>query len=131
LQAAIALSSDISIHPPHDLWLLMGAVFLKLFLIVKFNCTAMEFFMADYQVEAMSMPKLPIGIGLFLATSLMNHSCNANVCQVTYGTSVVFRARRPIVKGEQITFCYKMPATRYSYEERQMTLLEDYNFKCR
>jgi SET domain len=129
LQAALDLCVALSIKP--DDWLLIGTVFLKLSLVIKFNCFAIECFKANFNAEADSLPILKLGPSLFLASSLMNHSCDANLYNVFYGTSVVFRARRPIVKGEEITFCYMKPATLYCYEERQKALLENYKFKCR
>jgi SET domain-containing protein len=48
---------------------------------------------------------------------------------VYYGTSAVFRAIRPILKGEEITICYSKPAT--NYEERKMAFMKNYKFKCR
>jgi SET domain len=129
LQSALDLCSALDIKP--DDWLPIGAVFLKLSLVIKFNCFAVECFNANYNPEAKMLPILKLGPSLFLASSLMNHSCDANLYNVFYGTSVVFRARRPIVKGEEITFSYMKPATIYCLEERQMALLENYKFKCR
>jgi len=55
------------------------------------------------------MPDWPInGIGaaLYLASSLINHSCVPNMYLVNYGSTAVYRAMRPIKKGEQLTECY-------------------------
>lgn len=116
--------------PPDDR-LPIGAIFLKLHLVIKFNCTNMDFCKANYNAVAGTKPKILVGFGFFLAFSMMNHSCDANLFHVFYGSSVVIRARRPIVKGEEITFCYGKPATHYCYEERQRGLLKSFKFKCR
>jgi hypothetical protein len=129
LQVALDLCGILGIEP--DDWLPIGAVFVKLSMVVKFNCTNLACFKANYNAEDTSFSSQHLGQGVYLAFSLMNHSCDPNTYQVPYGTSIVIRAKRPILKGEQITFCYKMPATKYSYGERQMALLEEYKFKCR
>jgi SET domain len=116
---------------PLEEWLTIGAVFIKLYLVQYYNCLAMDCYRTDINAETTILPRMQLGRGLFLASSLVNHSCNANVYQVMYGTSSVFRARRPIKNGEQITFCYSIPATFSSYEERQMTLWNEYKFICR
>jgi hypothetical protein len=129
LQFTLQLCNSLNIPP--DQWLPVGAVFLKLYLAIKFNCTALECYKANYNLEDGRVPRLVLGAGLFLAFSLMNHSCDPNVFQVTYGTTVIYRARRPIKQGEEIAHCYGKLAISSSYEERQKTLLEEYKFKCR
>jgi hypothetical protein len=129
LQETAVLCDFLNI-PPAD-WLPIGAVFLKLHLVIKFNCTNFDFYKANYNAKDRNVPKMLVGFGLFLAFSLMNHSCDANSFHVFYGTSIVIRARRPIKKGEEITFCYGKPATHYSYEERQRGLLKSFKFNCR
>jgi SET domain len=128
LQGTLDLCCALGIKP--DDWLPIGAVLLKLVLVHCLNCFPVECYKADYNAET-SMPKMLLGKGLFLASSLMNNSCNANTYQVSYGNSIVFRAARPIAKGEEVTVCYRMPATDFSFEERQTTLLKEYKFKCR
>jgi hypothetical protein len=54
--------------------------------------------------------------------------------QVYYGSSAVFRARRPIVKGEQLTCCYMepaLPAAFFRTSRRQKALMELHKFQCR
>jgi SET domain-containing protein len=127
----VALDICIFLGVPPDDWLPVGAVLTKLSMVIKFNCTNIDSYKADYNAEDASFTNLHMGQGVYLTFSLINHSCDANTYQVVYGTSLVIRARRPIKKGEQITFCYTKPATKNSYEVRQMTLLEEYKFKCR
>lgn len=80
------------------------------------------------------MPNLQLGMGLYLASSLVNHSCEPNMYQVFYGTSVVFRAKRPIGKGEQLTCCYMepaLPAVLFDRQQRQKILMDIHKFQCR
>jgi hypothetical protein len=103
---------------------------MKLCLVSAFNQVVIKCYKAIYDRSA-RLPTANLGMGLFLASSLVNHSCDANMYHVSYGTSVVFRARRPISKGEQLTYCYSRPAFHYSYEDRQRYFLEFFKFKCR
>jgi hypothetical protein len=129
LQIALDHCGKLGIIKPGDDWLPIGAVVLKLLLVLKYNSFPLECYKANYDAEA-SLPKMQLGGALFLASSLMSHSCDANTYKVSYGTTVVFRARRPIKKGDQITFCYMAPATDFSFEERQSYFLKEYKFKC-
>ena len=103
---------------------------MKLCLVTEFNRIVINCHYAFYDHVARP-PVVTLGLGLYLASSLVNHSCDANMYQITYGTSVVFRARRPISKGEQLTYCYTKPATLYHYYERKIALSEMYKFRCR
>jgi SET domain len=108
----------------------VAAVFMKLCMLLQMNCVAIKCCQFTYYPK-IKQPELNLGLGLYLASSLVNHSCDANMYQVFYGTSSVFRATRPIAKNEQLTKCYWLPATETKYEERQCVLLEFYKFKCR
>lgn len=103
---------------------------MKLDLVITCNYTVINYLKADYSADA-SGSKLGLGLGVSLASSLVNHSCDANMYQVWYGTTVVFRARRPISKGEQLTCSYIKPATSLTYQRRQDILMDIYKFKCR
>jgi len=96
---------------------------------VQFNHRIIDAFKANY--NSVSLPRLVLGSGMFLASSLINHGCDATMYQVSYGTTAVFRARRPVSKGEQLTNCYTMPATNYRGKERRETLYNIYKFICR
>jgi len=130
LQLALDLCCSLGFKP--DDWLPIGAVFLKLSLVIEYNCFVIDCFKANYKAEMMGLlPTIKLGEGLFLASSLINHSCDPNLYNVHYGTSAVFRAIRPILKGEEITVCYMKPVVNCGYEERQMALMKNYKFKCR
>jgi hypothetical protein len=126
----VALSLCAGFKIPISEWLPVAAIFLKLCLVIEFNQLIINYHKATYNPNA-RLPELNLGTGLFLASSLINHSCDANMYKIFYGTSVVFRARRPISKGEQLTYCYTHPASHYSYADRQRILLNNCKFKCR
>jgi hypothetical protein len=107
----------------------VAAVFLKLDLVLCFNNRNIVTFMANY--INIKTPLKTLGEGLCLASSLVNHSCDPNMYIIEYGTTSVFRARRPISKGEQLTMVYANPATIYNYSVRQEQLLKHYKFVCR
>jgi hypothetical protein len=93
--------------------------------------TLINYFKANCDDADISLSKLELGKGVLLAGSLVNHSCDPNMYQVWYGTTAVYRSRRPIRKGEQLTCKYIKPATRFNYKLRQRILLNVYKFKCR
>jgi SET domain len=105
----------------------VAAILLKLFLVIQNNVMSILCFKANYDAE----PKMIfLGNCLNLASSLVNHSCDPNMFQVSYGTTTVFRAKRPIKEGEQLTFSYSMLATTSSYQDRQEDLYESNKFYC-
>jgi SET domain len=108
----------------------VAAIFLKLCMVLELNYVNINCCQFSYDAKA-TLPKLDLGLGLYLASSLVNHSCDANMYQVFYGTSSVFRATRPIAKNEQLTKCYWLPATKTKYEARQCVILKLFKFKCR
>eukprot|EP00118_Oscarella_pearsei_P009669 m.56400 g.56400 ORF g.56400 m.56400 type:complete len:432 (+) comp34594_c0_seq2:103-1398(+) len=70
----------------------------------------------------------PIGVGLFLKFSLLNHCCHPN-CVVTYcGPQMQVRAVRQIEVGEEVTISY-VPVYQ-PIERRREALLEQYSFLC-
>jgi hypothetical protein len=127
LQLALSMCGEHKIASSQ--WLPVAAVFLKLYLVVQFNHRIIDAFKANY--NSVSLPRLVLGSGMFLASSLINHGCDATMYQVSYGTTAVFRARRPVGKGEQLTNCYIMPATNVRGKERRETLYNNYKFTCR
>jgi SET domain len=123
----IALAHCINIKLPREEWLPVAAILTKLFLVIQNNLLSIFCYKVNYKAGANT---ILLGNSLNLASSLINHSCEPNMYQVSYGTTVVFRAMRPISKGEQLTFSYSKLATTSSYAERQEELYESYKFKC-
>jgi len=126
-QTCLLLCDEFDI--PSSLWLPVAAIFLKLDLVLCFNNRVIDTFKANF--ISGTTPLKTRGQGFCLASSLVNHSCDPNMYIITYGTSSVFRARRPISKGEQLTMIYANPATIYTYSARQKQLLQNYMFVCR
>jgi SET domain len=105
---------------------------MKLCLVAEFNKKIINCPKFSYKL-CLVAKNVRLGSGLYLASSLVNHSCDANMYQVYYGTSTVFRARRPIIKGEQLTCSYlepELPAVYIDYGQRQKALMEFHKFKC-
>jgi SET domain len=118
---------------PLQEYLQVASIFIKIQRIIKTRFKIMQQFPAHYNNPGEEIPKKQLmGECFFLASDLVNHSCDANMYEVTCGTSVVIRAMRPILKGEQLTTFYlDMPAAKYKYDIRQAALLGCFNFKCR
>jgi SET domain len=105
----------------------VAAILLKLFLVIQNNVMAIFGLSANYDAEA---KVIFLGNSMNLASSLVNHSCEPNMYVVSYGTTTVFRAKRPIKKGEQLTYCYLNAAISSSYQERRDDLYESHKFNC-
>jgi SET domain len=112
---------------PQSELLPMAAILTKLFLVIQNNLLSIFCYKVNYKADAKTILH---GNSLNLASSLINHSCEPNMYQVSYGTTVVFRAMRPISKGEQLTFSYSKLAITSIYAERQEELYEAYKFMC-
>jgi SET domain len=103
------LSICVEHNIPRSEWLPVAAIIMKLRLVAEFNKKIINY--PRFSCHSYLVGKnLRMGSALYLASSLVNHSCDPNMYQVYYGSSAVFRARRPIVKGEQLTCCYMEPA---------------------
>jgi SET domain len=124
---AIALSGLHAIAPSE--LVAVTAVYLKLILVIKFNFKSIFAFKAHY--GRLGVPRVALGSVMYLASSLINHACDPTMYQVSYGSHIVYRAKRPVKKGEHLTDCYAASFSRSPYRERQKSCLEQYNFKCK
>jgi hypothetical protein len=68
---------------------------------------------------------------LYLASSLINHSCEPNLVKSFYGSTVVYRASAPIRKGEQLTEANYIQRIIDGAKERQKELQMYYRFTCK
>jgi len=116
-------------HVPHTELLPVAALFLKLNLIAYYNLARLHEVNVSYQ--KVGLPRTEIGLSLSLASSLINHSCDPNMYQVNYGSTRVYRAKRPIKKGEQLTESYHMLAASDKYFVRQVHIQKESKFCCR
>ncbi|XP_059471210.1 SET and MYND domain-containing protein 4-like isoform X2 [Neocloeon triangulifer] len=105
----------------------VSALFFKLFLILKCNFKPIYYFKTDY--TKVGLPRVVVGSGLHLPSNIIRHACDANMIQIGYGSSFVYRARRPIAKGEQLTDCFLTSASNFELPQRQM-MLRVANFVC-
>ena len=114
---------------PDSALLPVSAVFLKLILVILFNFKFIYAFKANY--NRVGIPRISIGSGMYLAGSLINHACDGSMYTIAYGTHVVYRARRPIKKGEQLTDCHVVSLANGSYKQRQDLCKTLYYFTCK
>uniref|UniRef100_A0A2P2KVV5 Histone-lysine N-methyltransferase ASHR1 n=1 Tax=Rhizophora mucronata TaxID=61149 RepID=A0A2P2KVV5_RHIMU len=71
----------------------------------------------------------PVGTGLYLIVSIINHSCSPNAVLVFEGRSAVVRAVQNIPTGAEVLITYIETAG--STVTRQKTLKEQYFFTCK
>jgi SET domain len=107
----------------------MSAVILKLVLVILFNRKLIYSHKVNFELAGLA--GIEIGEALYLASSLINHACDPNMYLVSYGSHAVYRARRPIEQGEQLTDCYGVSVAMANYEERQAMTNNMYKFLCR
>lgn len=86
--------------------------------------------MFGYSLPGMQWTDSSIGGGLFLFGSLLNHSCDPNVRQVTVDDKIAFVISKPVAAGEQLFIKYFMTYALETRETRQKYYLEYYGFKC-
>ncbi|KAF5556652.1 n-lysine methyltransferase SMYD2 [Fusarium mexicanum] len=66
--------------------------------------------------------------GLWIRASYINHSCIPNAKKDFVGDLIIFRARRRIAAGEEITHSYDDSS---GFEARKSNLRRTWNFECR
>lgn len=72
-----------------------------------------------------------IGIGVYLSSSIISHSCVYNSNKVSIGSKIIIYANQNIAKGEEITHTYGPSYKVSSYQDRQTMLKNGYLFDCR
>ncbi|KLO07469.1 hypothetical protein SCHPADRAFT_932417 [Schizopora paradoxa] len=68
------------------------------------------------------------GHALYVAPSLMNHSCMPNARREFIGTAIVIRTIQDLKKGEEVTVSYI--DAQVSYDERRFRLMNSWRFNC-
>ncbi|KAK5113327.1 hypothetical protein LTR85_010944 [Meristemomyces frigidus] len=68
-----------------------------------------------------------INSGIWTHASYINHACVCNAHRTFIGDLILFRATKPIAKGEEITTAYTQIA---DYDERQKRFTEHWGFQC-
>jgi SET and MYND domain-containing protein len=76
----------------------------------------------------MSLDYLPIGIGLYLEASVLDHSCRPNATIVFEGKKLLVRPIRETKNDEKITISYTNLL--HPTETRKTSLREQYYFEC-
>ena len=69
-----------------------------------------------------------MGVAVYSAPSLLNHSCRPNTLPLYYGRQLVLKAVRDIGPDEQLFITYT--DTLQLLSERQRELQKGYNFTC-
>jgi len=69
-----------------------------------------------------------LGTGIYVTSSLLNHSCDPNVCATFRGTRISVRAMRDIHRGEEIRISYT--DLMQLSADRKRELSEGYMFEC-
>lgn len=70
-----------------------------------------------------------IGSGLYPFSSLLNHSCDANIKRVGVDNKMVLYASKPVAAGNQLFISYGSSSFRLSRVQRH-AFLQSYGFKC-
>ena len=78
-----------------------------------------------------SVEQVRIGESMYITSSLINHSCNANTMIQHKGNKIIIRAIETIKEGKEITHCYGPHVSRMSTIQRQTILLNTYFFTCK
>lgn len=74
--------------------------------------------------------QMTIGIGLYSALSLFNHSCQPNVLSVFSGSQVQISAARNVKAGDELFFCYGPSVQSATRRDRRQALKQQYFFEC-
>lgn len=63
----------------------IAAVIMKLCIVTNSNGKLIDCYKANFNTDVVGgLPNLALGLGMFLASSLVNHSCDPNMYQVSY-----------------------------------------------
>lgn len=74
--------------------------------------------------------KVGISVSQYITMGLVNHSCAPNVQRVQQSNRQIMMVVRPIRKGEQLFDNYGPIFPLMAKKQRQVTLLNQYGFKC-
>lgn len=77
--------------------------------------------------NAFDMYSTPI---LLFNGAMMNHSCNPNVKFYEFNNAMYFETLYDIKKGDELTYSYLRNANIKSEDDKQVYLLNHYNFQC-
>ncbi|XP_037024650.1 SET and MYND domain-containing protein 4-like [Bradysia coprophila] len=80
--------------------------------------------------ETPSMAGIEYANGAYPFCSLLNHSCAPNICRMSIGRKMMVFALRVIQRGEQLFDNYGYHHCMMTKENRQESLMFQYNFTC-
>jgi hypothetical protein len=129
--SAVAFQIANSFKVPPEKRDLVAAACLKLMVVAKDNAKFIFGTMVPYETRGLSHYSIPFGLGLYLASSFINNSCEPNMVALSYGSSIVFRAIRPITAGEQLTHSLPNMCVFKPVGRRLEYCKKFYNFRCK
>lgn len=71
-----------------------------------------------------------IGIGVYLSSSIISHSCDYNSNKLSIGSKILIYTNQSVEKGEELTHTYGPSFKISSYKDRQSILKNGYLFDC-
>ncbi|KAK7076616.1 hypothetical protein SK128_012848 [Halocaridina rubra] len=98
--------------------------------LMKISCNGFQLVEFQCSGPPVTLERKTIGSAVFATLSLINHSCNPSASTYIMGRTQILRAARYISAGEEITESYCQTFYKQGPEERQMGLLEVYQFTC-
>jgi hypothetical protein len=107
----------------------VAAVFYKLLRVLKKEYKPIYVIKANY--DKIGMPRVVVGYALHSTSSFIKHACDATMFQVNYGSTFVYRARKPIKKGEQLTDCFYQSAMNAPRDVRQKFFMGFFGHPCK
>lgn len=84
----------------------------------------------ELSTEASNIKENPIGIAIYVTTSLLNHSCKPNVLTMFQNNKMIVRAGGSIQPGDEVYYCYGPSVRTMSKKDRQLRLKSQYYFDC-
>ncbi|XP_063612071.1 SET and MYND domain-containing protein 4-like [Penaeus indicus] len=115
--------------PTHEEVMLLGSTLVHHMMNLMCNAYAigeLQVNLTDYRQCKME----PLGGGVFVASSLLNHSCNPSVAAFSHGRTQVLRAVRHIPAGCPLTYNYGSFYCTEDEDTRRSGLLKQYSFTC-
>lgn len=102
---------------------------------INFNCYAISDHSVaierKYNFWTHTIESAKVGIGVYLTSSIISHSCDYNSNKLCIGSRMVIFANQFIRKGTEITHTYGPSYQVTSYKDRQAMMRNGYLFVCK
>ncbi|RWS31739.1 SET and MYND domain-containing protein 4-like protein [Leptotrombidium deliense] len=117
-----------------DEYYTLAAILLKQMFQINTNCFALTnanfTYLRDFNILVDHGDYTKNGIGVFLSSALLSHSCDYNCDRYTLGNQLVVVLNRDIKAGEEISITYGPFYKTMSIKDRQAYLQRNYHFLC-